>query len=236
MKYGDLKECRNCHSNNIQIVKYIIANGKIQYRYQCMDCGCLDGSSIKYASIPQNIDIPLVNEKLRDCYYDNTAKQFENFLIIDYDEYIKSDEWRQKRPKILALKGNKCAICGNYYGLDIHHLNYDSLGYEENNNFADVIPLCRGCHRKIHDILDKNEDNLKTLKADLLNLRNYYFFHYHEAINEIVYEYTKDLKWHNRTAIKIYLETLYGKYKCNNSIAPYFDSGKVLNKIKGDNE
>lgn len=236
MNYGDVKECRNCHSNNIQVVKYIIANGRIQYRHQCMDCGCLDVASIKYASIPKDVDIPLVNEKLRECYYENNSKQFENYADIDYNEYIVSEEWYQKRPAIFELKGDKCIICGKNHNIDIHHLNYDYLGHEEDNNFADVIPLCRDCHSKIHNFLDTNEDTLKTLKADLLSLRNDYFFKYHEAINETIYKYTKNLKWHSQTAIKVYLETLFGIYKCKNGIQSYLDSDKVLNKIKGGEE
>lgn len=236
MNYGDIKECRNCHSNNIQVVKYIIMGGGIQYRYQCMDCGCLDGVSIKYASIPKDIDIPLVNEKLRACYYDNNAKRYENFYDVIYEEYIVSDEWYKKRTAIVDLKGKKCAICGSENNIVIHHLNYDSLGHEEENNFEDVVPLCKTCHSKIHDFLNKHENELSLLKSDLLKLRNTYLFDYHEAINEIVYKYTKDLKWHSKIALKIFLETLYGKYKCNNNVSPYFDSDKVVNKIKGDKQ
>lgn len=235
MNYDDIKECEKCNSGNIQVVKYIIANGRIQYRHQCMDCGYLDISSIKYASIPKDIEIPLMNEKLRDCYYNNNDKQFENFFdVFSYNEYITSDEWYAKRPKIFELKGKKCTICGNEDNLDIHHLNYDTLGYEEDNNYQDVIPLCRDCHEKIHNFLDKNENVLKTLKADLLNLRNRYYFDYHEAIDETVYKYVKDLRWHNKVAIKVYLDTLYGKYQCKNGIQPYFDSGKVLKKIEDE--
>lgn len=236
MNYGDVKECKNCHNHNIQVVKYIIANGGIQYRHQCMDCGCLDGASIKYSSIPNNIDIPLVNEKLRECYYKNNSVKYENYETVDYNEYIISDEWYLKRPKILAIKGEKCAICGKDHSLDIHHLNYDTLGREDINNYADVIPLCRYCHEKIHNFLDINEDSFKTLEIDLINLRNDYFFLYHKVINEIVYKYTKDLKWHSDIAIKVFLDTLYGKYHCKNGIESYLDSEKVLNKIRGNKE
>lgn len=236
MNYGDVKECKNCHSSNIQVVKYIIANGKIQYRHQCMDCGCLDSASIKYSSIPKDVDIPLVNEKLRECYYNNNSNQHLVDTTIIYDEYIKSEEWYAKRPQIFELKGEKCTICGSQNDLVIHHLNYDTLGYEEVNNYADVVPLCWSCHEKMHEFLRTNEDFFKTLKAKLFGLRNNYFFTYHDAINEVVYEYTKDLKWHSDIAIRIFLETLYGKYHCNNGIQPYFDSNKVLNKIRGDKE
>lgn len=234
MKYGDLKECKNCHSNNIQVVKYIITNGRIQYRHQCKACGYLDIANIKYASIPKDVDIPLVNEKLRECYYENNSVKYENYKDIDYDKYIVSDKWYQKRPEIFELKGEKCAICGKDHSLDIHHLSYDTLGHEEINNYADVVPLCRHCHEKIHNFLEVNEYKFKTLEADLLSLRNYYFLHYHEAINETVYKYTKDLRWHNDIAIKVFLDTLYGKYHCKNDIQPHFDSVKVLKKIKSE--
>ena len=234
MNYGDLKECRSCHSKNIHVVRYIISNGTSQYRYQCMDCGCVDSVSIKRSSIPDDVEVPLLNQELRDCYYDNNAKDFENYYGIIYEEYINSDEWKDKREKCFESKGRKCAICGREQGLHLHHLNYNSLGHEEENNFADIVPLCSICHEKIHAFIQVTEEKTNTLKADLRGLRNRFLFEYHEAINDTVYRYVKDLKWKSPIAIRIYLDTLYGKYHCKNGIQPYFDSEKVLNKIRGN--
>lgn len=66
---------------------------------------------------------------------------------IDYNAYILSDEWKQKREQRLAMDGNKCQVCGAVDGLEVHHLTYRNLGHEE---MDELITLCRDCHKKQH--------------------------------------------------------------------------------------
>lgn len=49
----------------------------------------------------------------------------------------------------------KCVYCGKEFDLTIHHLdgkgrNYLNRGLKPNNDFGNLILLCRSCHGKIH--------------------------------------------------------------------------------------
>ena len=234
MIYGDITKCKKCHGSNIQVVKYIIKDGRTQYRHQCMDCGYVDVASIKFDSIPKNVEIPLLNQQLREFYYDIGDSEFNTTI---YNDYIKSDEWFRKREEIFKLKGRKCYICNTSNNLDIHHLSYEFLGYEEENDFKDVIPLCRNCHKKLHDFIKEKESLIEVLKSDLIKTRNKVRLDYYFAICESVFnrikECFKDFPG-NDILLKIYLETIYGKYKCRKDIHEFFSSEKVYQKLKNE--
>lgn len=64
-----------------------------------------------------------------------------------YNDYLISKEWRLFRSKALDFFGNKCALCDSTDNLHLHHKHYKNL---YNETFADVIPLCRTCHKRHH--------------------------------------------------------------------------------------
>lgn len=70
-----------------------------------------------------------------------------NVIPIDYNLYINSDEWRLKRNYILNKRGYKCERCFSKKNLQIHHITYENLGFELDN---DLIILCKNCHQYVH--------------------------------------------------------------------------------------
>jgi 5-methylcytosine-specific restriction endonuclease McrA len=58
-----------------------------------------------------------------------------------------SDHWRATRTAALERAGGKCQLCSGAGPLNVHHNTYDRLGGEHP---ADVIVLCRDCHKKFH--------------------------------------------------------------------------------------
>jgi 5-methylcytosine-specific restriction endonuclease McrA len=63
---------------------------------------------------------------------------------VDYQSYLESDEWLSFRDSVIAAYERKCACCGvPSYRLQVHHLHYDTLGWEV---IDDVEPLCQQCH------------------------------------------------------------------------------------------
>lgn len=75
-----------------------------------------------------------------------------NTLRSDYQEYLKSDWWKNLRTNILEFRTSceKCSIprwlAKIAYGqdLNIHHESYAHMGtYDE---VADLVVLCRRCH------------------------------------------------------------------------------------------
>jgi len=67
--------------------------------------------------------------------------------MIDYLEYLKTDEWAQKRAVAIEQAGNRCRVCNGKGGLVVHHRTYDRLGDEHDD---DLTVLCSKCHNLFH--------------------------------------------------------------------------------------
>lgn len=66
-----------------------------------------------------------------------------------YTKYIASNAWMRVRVRVFNRRGVQCEKCGSTDGtrLDIHHLTYERLGFERDE---DLQILCQACHRKAH--------------------------------------------------------------------------------------
>lgn len=77
-----------------------------------------------------------------------------------YEAYIKSDKWREKKARRMAMDGFKCVSCGTYgtmgNALIVHHLGYQHLGEEDVGK--DLATLCQVCHERTHNLLRRVQD------------------------------------------------------------------------------
>lgn len=65
-----------------------------------------------------------------------------------YYEYLDSEQWRQKRNRILARDNYRCQKCGSAINLRVHHIRYpQEIGTEQDD---DLITLCDSCHTYVH--------------------------------------------------------------------------------------
>jgi hypothetical protein len=76
----------------------------------------------------------------------------------DYAAYIASEEWQKTRRRYYTSRqerrdndGNwRCYCClSSSVPLDLHHRTYKRLGRE---HLKDFVPLCRTCHKHVHDL------------------------------------------------------------------------------------
>jgi hypothetical protein len=65
-----------------------------------------------------------------------------------YDEYLQSDEWKAKRKQKLEAVNYQCEKCGTAKNIEVHHLNYDRLGFEK---LEDLVVLCKTHHTTVHE-------------------------------------------------------------------------------------
>lgn len=65
----------------------------------------------------------------------------------EYREYLKSDDWRERRKELMEEADWCCSSCGEK-ATQLHHLSYGNLGEEELE--VDVVALCNNCHKEIH--------------------------------------------------------------------------------------
>lgn len=66
----------------------------------------------------------------------------------DYYNVINSEEWKQKKTEIIEQRGLNCENCGRDLSraeLDLHHLDYENLGNESDE---DLMLLCGECHNE----------------------------------------------------------------------------------------
>lgn len=93
-------------------------------------------------------------------------KTFKDLSLKEkYEKYMSTKQWIELSRKVRENK--KCFMCDSDEDLNVHHLNYDNIKYEEvGNEFnSDVIVVCATCHRKIHNlhnifqIITKNQDD-----------------------------------------------------------------------------
>lgn len=64
-----------------------------------------------------------------------------------YYDYLNSKHWKKTRKNFLNKYGWQCKKCGRSQGVLVHHKNYNSVF---NEDFNDLLPLCRDCHDKEH--------------------------------------------------------------------------------------
>ena len=83
--------------------------------------------------------------KLRVC---DTCRRAGARTQLAYKDYIKSDVWKARRLRAIALAENHCQVCHAEARLDVHHNTYERLGHERD---ADLVVLCRGCHDLLHN-------------------------------------------------------------------------------------
>lgn len=64
----------------------------------------------------------------------------------NYNLYLQSYVWQNKRVKVLERDNYACVLCGNA-AEHVHHLTYDRI-YDE--PLYDLVSLCKRCHKAIH--------------------------------------------------------------------------------------
>lgn len=78
----------------------------------------------------------------------------------DYELYLKSQEWEERRSEYFSEHGKRCSICGSNQTIQLHHLNYKRLGYEKD---SDLICLCSECHKLLHLYKDQYIERIGDL-------------------------------------------------------------------------
>ena len=81
-----------------------------------------------------------------------------------YRDYLASDFWKKRRLKYSKSHPRRCFACNCRGFLHLHHISYERLGRELDD---DIIWLCEECHRNVHKIAKKK----KTLRGCHLLLK-----------------------------------------------------------------
>ena len=69
----------------------------------------------------------------------------ENQHSPEYEAYMHSQKWIDRKRRIFKKRGRVCQMCGATSGLEVHHKDYTRLGHEIDD---DLLIVCRDCHPK----------------------------------------------------------------------------------------
>lgn len=160
---------KSCKHENQHLVRHVIRGGSKQVKMQCLTCGATLGQAVSQKSAPENI--PDADYSLQQKYKNQRALDYnaifrKHFQIqkskiskwdSEYQDYLKSSEWREKRELVIRRAGNICEGCGKAPIEEIHHLTYTRVKREM---LFDLVGVCKSCHDKIHaDSTDTPEGN-----------------------------------------------------------------------------
>lgn len=90
----------------------------------------------------------------------------------NYDEYLKSKWWRQRRKQALDKAKNRCERCGEVPDkpLHVHHKSYDRLGREK---ASDLEVVCYKCHHYEHEGVIQADNHLRSINGSFLRLSRF---------------------------------------------------------------
>jgi hypothetical protein len=71
-----------------------------------------------------------------------------NLAKLDYQTYLQSEGWKQRRTEAVKRAGYRCQVCNSRESLEVHHRTYVNKGHELPE---DLLVLCSSCHRRFHE-------------------------------------------------------------------------------------
>lgn len=64
-----------------------------------------------------------------------------------YQDYMDSRAWAQRKIVYWQAHDRRCRRCANDVAVQLHHLSYERMGREPDE---DLMPLCQRCHSLAH--------------------------------------------------------------------------------------
>jgi len=133
--------------------------------WQCFRCGSIVGQWIPHDKVLNKDQVPNFDDTLKSKYLATVREYKTEFSEIkreiektDFDawyaEYLKSDEWKQKRALVLARCADICEGCRKKRAIIVHHKTYINVGREF---LFELVGLCKECHDSLHDLNAKTE-------------------------------------------------------------------------------
>jgi hypothetical protein len=145
-----------CEHKNFKPILLEMSNGKFMVKKYCLDCEHTFDNPLKQGGI----DLKKLHKTTNEDYHCYRSKKDHSdqkaiaeltsgrhklsSLVCksEYSDYLNSEDWREKRLKILDRDKKVCQICGNLAEC-VHHLTY---AHVRNEYFFELISLCNSCH------------------------------------------------------------------------------------------
>ena len=140
-------------------------NQKPVYLIQCLACGQKVGARVRASEVSASKTIPAwdshfeqrvwseYHEKqecykaLRRFYHEQQRQIGREQWIAQYNRYLDSQEWKERRRQVLNRAGNVCEGCLSNKATEVHHLTYQNIGDEF---LFELVAVCHPCHERLH--------------------------------------------------------------------------------------
>lgn len=151
------------HGPNLQARYKVSSNGVKSLGHQCLTCGEWIRRKKEYFGF----DIPTTEfcQSIKDEYREKRNEEAKVVYEIwsevrsqkrseekarwlgNYDAYLESEQWQQKRRKALARDGYLCQGCMERPATEVHHLTYKNVF---NEFLFELVSVCSKCHVSFH--------------------------------------------------------------------------------------
>jgi hypothetical protein len=163
------------HQHESVLVKKIDALGRYRFTAQCVTCGRIDTQRLKKMGFGiwaplSGLEVPF--ESLKD-WDDSIAERYGEAMRIkrerqweevkarleaereeksrqwwdEYDAFLKTSRWREKRIAVIARDGNVCQACLRRPIQAVHHKTYE---HGVDAPLFDLVGVCHVCHQALH--------------------------------------------------------------------------------------
>jgi len=165
--YPVFKICRHQKKKYIRIEQ---RDQSVVVKQVCYDCGHTDNAvkkssfsqtkleSMAKRTVAQIHDFRQKRETIKRVEYQAEIKTWEekkqrcqekhNALWWEwYSKYLESDNWEEKRQKVLKRANFVCESCLDAKATQVHHKTYEHVGEEP---LYELVAVCKSCHDGIH--------------------------------------------------------------------------------------
>lgn len=153
--YAEIEQRYACPHIARELRKRVIADGRISYVKQCIDCGHTSTPVRAASALKENPNPPLYDnhiqkrrEQAKQCEYNKFFLTSDPQLKKEYKSYLASDHWALRRKAVINRANGLCEIC-NSPAEEVHHKTYTRIGNEQPD---DLMAVCRACHELIHNV------------------------------------------------------------------------------------
>lgn len=154
--YAAIKEQFACAHHSRELRLRIIADGRSVFYRQCTQCGNADRAISRAEATKelQGAKAPPFDDDAEPKWradmhatYIATYHAIKPGLEVEYQKYLSSPEWREKRDEAINRANRICECCELFPATIGHHLTYDRIG---NELPSDLVAVCFHCHALIH--------------------------------------------------------------------------------------
>lgn len=154
--YSAIENKYRCTHENRELRIRVIADGRSAHYRQCIICGNA-GNAVSAKTVQTELQgqkAPPFDNELdhrwrgrKHAEYLSTYKQIEPVLRAEYEAYLASELWAQRRSATIRAAKGVCQCCEHFPATQVHHITYERIG---NERASDLMAVCTFCHELLH--------------------------------------------------------------------------------------